>query len=146
MSSKQYMYKAMRDGTYKGDIDDVGRVGVTLSKHFGLSPLYYRTIFIPKAKPSMWSEAHPKGYASKEALLNDYYVHSPDILIKPDRIVEVDGKVHWENAKAVKDTNKRNLHYEYAEFKLVWITRNDARKPLRDLIQVLACKLYMTPL
>jgi very-short-patch-repair endonuclease len=75
-------------------------------------------------------------------------VHYPDLLIKnhkPVIAVEIDGPVHWENTKALKKTNERNLHYEAGGIKMLWLTKNDVLvKDQSDLILNVAGKLGMS--
>jgi len=101
-------------------------------------------IYIEK-KTGRIGHPDPKIYRSKEEIWHDYHVHLPDLLIKVlplVTVVEIDGSVHWENTKAVKNTNARNLHYEEAGIRMCWFTR----KQVRDLSRTEIAKLIIEQL
>ena len=115
--SLSFIHRANKLATTEIDLIDKARIQNILREYFGVPALMDEVIYIEK-KTGKIGSPDPKIYRSKEEIWHDYFVHLPDLLIKvlPKlSVVEVDGDVHWQNTKAVKRTNARNMHYDNAK-------------------------------
>ncbi len=124
MTGKGWMHRAMKDWDPSSAKDEDAKVRVqdVLRAKWGYKCVFDRTIFIDKNSFTIHTE-QPKDCTSKEDVYKKYYIHIPDILIRTvsgTKVVELDGDVHFNSSKGVKNTNLRNEHYEYANIKLVW--------------------------
>ena len=78
--------------------------------------------------------------------ISDFHLHDPDVTsLKhiPPLIFEIDGDVHFFNARGVRRTNERNEHYDKAVIdgrkpKLIWLTD----KEVDNSDEMLALILY----
>ncbi|MCK5600904.1 hypothetical protein KAR91_03485 [Candidatus Pacearchaeota archaeon] len=67
--------------------------------------------------------------------MSEFYPHDPDVTAlrhNPPIIFEIDGDVHFFNARGIKRTNARNEHYDFAIIngkhpKLIWLTADEMR-------------------
>jgi len=120
---KSWIHKAQKDWDSNDghDLLQKNRICEILrDNHIRHYPLIDQTIFINKNTFS-WQMEHPKGYRSKEDLWKDWEVFKPDLLFpQKNLIIELDGPFHFNTAKGVRQTNKRNQYYEYAGIRLIW--------------------------
>ena len=128
--SLSFIHRANKLATTEIDLIDKARIQNILREYFGVPALMDEVIYIEK-KTGKIGSPDPKIYRSKEEVWHDYFVQLPDLQInvlpKPT-VVEIDGDVHWQNKKAIKRTNERNLHYEQAEITMLWFTRKEVRE------------------
>lgn len=105
--------------------------------------LKFKLIKILRTKFGIPSRTGPKiaihrkyGYVKNQltkAEMSDFWPHDPDVTAlhhNPPLIFEIDGDVHFFNARGVKRTNLRNEHYEMALIngkhpKLIWLTAQE---------------------
>ncbi len=131
---KQWIHNAQKDwdSTDGHDMNEKNRIAQILrDSHIRHYPLFDQTIFINK-QTFKWQQPQPKNhsdpndhkpYNSKEDLWRDWEVFMPDLLFPmKNLIIEIDGLWHFNTAKGVKQTNKRNEYYEYAGIRLIWFT------------------------
>lgn len=120
---KQWIHKAQKDWdpTDGHDTAQKNRIAEILrDNHIRHYPIFDETIFINK-KTFKWQRNHPTGYNTKEDLLRDWEVFKPDLLFPmKNLIIEIDGDFHFNTAKGIKQTNKRNQYYEYSGIRLIW--------------------------
>ena len=151
-SNKRWIAHAMKNSYGEGDINEKGKVARAFMDYFDLDPLINNAndspVFINKVTGR---HGFPEFeiYLSPQEVLVDWEVFYPDVFVKnvqPMIVCEIDGKVHWENNKAVARTNLRNACYESAGFNFVWLTDIEVReKSMRFFIENLAEKLGMKP-
>lgn len=127
MVKTQWIHKARKEMVNDYDTNEKDRVRKILRKDFGLHALQDETLFFDRVSGN--DVFLPAKSRSKDYIFKKYFVHNPDLIVKDHRIiVEIDGDIHWQNAKASKATNLRNEHYEAAGFKLIWLTRDEVWK------------------
>jgi len=123
----QWIHKARKEMVNDYDTDEKDRVRKILLEDFGLHALQDEILFFDRE--TGMDVFLTESSQSKDYVFKKFFVHRPDLLVKDHRIiVEIDGDIHWQNAKASKATNARNEHYEAAGFKLIWLTRDEVRK------------------
>ena len=122
----QFRQRAMKnwDPSDPHDWKEKIRIQDILRAKWNYKCTFDRTIFIDKAtfEVHLWQ---PSGCLSREEVWNNYYIHVPDIFISTQsgyKIVEIDGSIHFNSQKGVKNTNLRNEHYQYAGINLCWLT------------------------
>lgn len=135
MMSKQWIWRAMKEWDDAHDLEAKGRLQRILKESLYIYTSLDTTIFINKSSAAVTLE-QPTGYDSKEAILNDYFVHMPDLfsVAYPQLAVEIDGDWHFNTAKGIKQTNKRNENYDYAKIQLLWMTPKEILKSKTDEI------------
>ena len=147
MKNLAWIHRDRRERYNDYDIDEKFRMVYLLKKYFGLTAVTDEVLFFDRTTHKRVFVDQSK-YESKQELVRHYYVHYPDLLIKnhkPVIAVEIDGDVHWQNTKALKQTNKRNEHYEAGGIKILWLTKNDVLvKDQSDLILNVAGKLGLS--
>ncbi len=147
-SNLSFIHQANKKATEEIDLMDKSRIQNILREYFGVPALMDEVIYIEK-KTGKIGSPDPKIYRSKEEIWHDYHVHLPDLLIKllPKlSVVEIDGDVHWQNTKAVKRTNARNMHYDEAGILMCWFTRKQVRDLSRlELAKIISEQLRILP-
>ena len=147
MTNLSFIHRAMKDkDPEEFDINEKHRIINLLRVAFGLHGLTGQVLFFNKE--TMFCQGNqPNG--TKDAIFKKYFVHAPDVLIiglTYKIVVEIDGPVHWQNAKAVKATNARNEHYDLGKVKNLWFTRDQVKNDSSPvLVGKLAEKLGMEP-
>jgi len=139
--NKSFIHRAMRNAETEVDFDEKATVQRTMSRVFGIPALMDEVLFISKFGGNLVALDQSK-FSSKEDIYNLYFVHSPDLLVKVfnfPMVIEIDGPVHWENTKAMKNTNARNCHYEQAGIKMLWLTKKDAQSA--ELVDIIHTRL-----
>lgn len=134
MMANQWMWHAMKKWEDAHDLELKNKVARVLHKRLNYPSFFDRTIFIKRNDYLTWTDLHPTGYKSKEALLRDWWVQNPDVLVKRHGlIVEIDGDWHFNSPKGIKLTNARNEHYDIAGLRLVWLTTKECDCSLEEL-------------
>lgn len=124
MKGKGFMHRAMKNWDSTSAHDEMPKIRVQeiLRAKWDYRVTFDRTIFIDKGTFEVHLE-QPKECLTRQEVLSKYYIHIPDIFVKTQhgyKIVELDGDVHFNSTKGVKNTNLRNEHYDYAGIKYVW--------------------------
>ena len=148
MKNLSFIHQAMKNTTTEIDLIDKARIQNILREYFGIPALMDEVIYIKKKTGRI---GHPnQSYTSKEEIWHDFIVHLPDLLIKvlPKlSVVEIDGDVHWQNKKAIRNTNARNTHYDNAGITMLWFTRKEVRELSRlEIVQLISERLRILPL
>jgi len=124
--ANQWIWRAMSEWQDAHDLEWKRNISKVLRDKLGLPSVFDQTIFIKRSGFLMWTDSHPYGYKSKDALMRDWWVQNPDILVKRHNlVVEIDGDWHFNTKKGIKMTNARNDHYEQGGIKLVWLTSKE---------------------
>lgn len=149
MVKRQHIHEAMKSKDPSDfDLDEKGRLMKILKTYFDMPALTGEVIYIDRNTNTL-ARKGPEGCHSKEEVFAKYHVHNPDLLIKTTpnpTIIEIDGPVHWQNSHAVKNTNRRNEHYEAAGIPYLWLTRDEVRKnSTTELVNRLAVWLQKAP-
>jgi hypothetical protein len=148
-SNLSFIHQANKNAVDEIDLIDKARIQNILREYFGVPALMDEVIYIEK-KTGRIGSPDPKIYRSKEEIWHDYHVHLPDLLIKllPKlSVVEIDGDVHWQNTKAVKRTNARNMHYDNAGITMLWFTRKEVREQsVKEIVLLISQRLRILPL
>jgi very-short-patch-repair endonuclease len=143
-----WIHRDRRERYNDYDIDEKFRMIYLLKKYFKLTAVTDEVLFFDRTTHKRVFVDQSK-YESKQELVRHYHVHYPDLVVKnhkPVIAVEIDGPVHWQNTKALKRTNERNLHYEDGGIKILWLTKDDVLvKDQSDLILNVAGKLGINP-
>jgi len=141
--SKKWIRQAQKEWTDAHDTKQKDRLAWIIKgnnlHHF---PLFDETIFINKTTFE-WTKIHPVGFKSKEELLLKWAVFMPDMLFPlRNMIIEIDGEWHTNTEKGVKQTKRRNQHYEYAGIKLItFITKELNKMSDKKLLEVLRSRI-----
>jgi hypothetical protein len=133
----------MRNAETEVDFENKATVQRVLRINFGLSSLMDEVLFISKLSGKI-EKVDQRKFNSKEEILTKYFVHNPDLVIRGFNfpvVCEIDGDVHWQSSKGIKQTNTRNKHYEDAGIKMLWLTRKDAES--ENLEKIIETKLKM---
>jgi len=149
MKKLSFIHQANKNAVNEIDFMDKARIQNILREYFGVPALMDEVIYIEK-KTGKIGSPDPKIYRSKEEVWHDYFVQLPDlqinVLLKPT-VVEIDGDVHWQNKKAIRNTNARNMHYDNAGITMLWFTRKEVREQSRlEIVQLISERLRILPL
>ncbi len=144
MTKTSFIHKARKEMVNDYDTDEKDRVRKILREKFGLHALQDEHLFFDKETGE--DKILGRESLTKDYIFKRYHVHNPDLLVKDHRIiVEIDGDIHWKNAKVVKRTNARNEHYQTAGYKLIWLTRDEVRKKSDDELADMVLERMRTP-
>ncbi len=136
---------------FHDDTDEKARVRDILYFFFGLHAIQDEVLFFDKQSGHL--VAFTEGLYSKEQILDKYHVHYPDLLVRSSRpftVVEIDGEVHWTNSNARKRTNRRNLHYEAAGLRFLWLTAGEVNgqnttEKINETVKIFSERLKILP-
>ena len=140
MSKAQWRNEARKNQQGESDLYEKQKVAKLLRHHFGLYCIFH-DLSLAIHKEERW---YARVLTESQYHSGLFYTHKPDLIVpdsSPLIVIEIDGDVHWQNSKSVRNTNERNEHYDFAGFRFVWLTSQEVDNTDELLLKILQEKL-----
>jgi len=140
LSSAQWRNEARKKQEGESDLEQKQKVARIMRTHFGKYCIFH-DLSLAIHKEERW---YARVLTESQYHSGLFYTHKPDLIVpdsSPLIVIEIDGDVHWQNTKSVRNTNERNEHYEFAGFRFIWLTSREVDNSDELLAYILGEKL-----
>lgn len=154
---RSFVHAANKKRDSESDLMKKNRIKNILKKHFNLVALglmgdfvYLRSKKTNEALVTSMFETD----LTKEETFEQFQINKPDLFIKnhaPQRIIELDGEIHFLTWKGIEQTGERNDNYSTGGFTeeshtLIILDSLDLAKTDEELVKTLSDKLDLNPI